>query len=208
MEHPDFLEATKLLRLVFQHVETAVLADLRKCDLARAEQAVLELQTVASRLRRELNGLVPAFNKMGPELQIDNHSDRVVHAAMEYIHQHYSHPFTLRQCAESLRLNPAYLSAQFSRAVGLPFKAYLTEVRVEKARALLGDLSRNVADVAYAVGYASENRFRLAFKKVTGLPPRIWRETLRMPVVAWLAWWLGDLEFLDRLEELFALALA
>lgn len=207
MGRADFREAAKLLRLVFQHVETAVLADLRKCDLTRAEKAVLELQTVAARLRGELNGLVPAFNKLGPELQFDNHSDRIVQAAMEYIHQHYSHPFTLRQCAERLRLNPAYLSAQFSRAVGLPFKSYLTEVRLEKARALLGDLSRNVADVAYAVGYASENRFRLAFKKATGLAPRIWRETLRMPVAAWLVWWCGELEFTARLQEFLAFGL-
>lgn len=180
MSRADFGEAAKLLQLVFQHVETSALADLRQSDLTRAQRALLELQTVATRLRGELNGLVPAFNQTGPVLEAENHTDRVVHAALEYIHQHYAQPFTLQQYAGRLRLNAAYLSAQFSHAVGIPFKTYLTEVRIERARELLGDASRSIAEVAYAVGYASENRFRIAFRHVTGLSPRVWRETLRL----------------------------
>jgi AraC-like DNA-binding protein len=180
MSRRDFGKAAKLLQLVFQHVETSALAELRKSDLSRAQQALLELQTVATRLRTELNGLVPALNKNTPVLEAENHSERLVHGMLDYIHRHYSEPFTLQQYAGRLRMNAAYLSAQFSRAVGMPFKTYLTEMRVEKARELLSDPARSVAEVAYAVGYASENRFRLAFKRATGLSPRRWRETLRM----------------------------
>lgn len=180
MSRSEFGEAARLLRLVIQHVETSTVADLRKSDLSRAQQALLELQTVATRLRTELNGLVPAFNKTAPVLGEGSHTDRLVRAALDYIHGHYTEPFTLRQYAHQLRLNAAYLSAQFSRAVGTPFKTYLTELRVEKARALLSEPTRTVAEVAYAVGYASPNRFRLAFKQMTGLSPKAWRETLRM----------------------------
>jgi AraC-like DNA-binding protein len=180
MARSDFWESAKLLHLVFEHVETSALAELRKSDLTQAQQALVELQTVATRLRRELNGLVPAFNKTAPLLEAENHTDRVVHAALEYVHRHYPQPFTLQQCASGLGLNAAYLSAQFSRAVGVPFKTYLTDVRVERARELLSDPAARIANVARAVGYASENRFRVAFKKVTGLSPRLWRETLRV----------------------------
>lgn len=180
MNRTEFGEAARLLRLVVAHVETSSVADLRKSDLSRAQQALLELQTVATRLRTELNGLVPAFNKTAPVLERENHTDRLVRSALEHIHAHFAEPFTLRQYARQLRLNPAYLSAQFSRAVGTPFKTYLTELRVEKARALLSDPTKTVAEVGYAVGYASPNRFRLAFKQMTRLSPRQWRETLRM----------------------------
>ncbi len=176
----DFREAAKLLHLVFAHAETSALADLRAADLTQAQRALAELQTVATRLRRELNGLAPAFNKTAPLLEVENHASRVVHAALEYIHQHYTKPLTLRQCARELRLNASYLSAQFSITVGIPFKTYLTEVRMEKARELLSNPAAAIADVSSSVGYASENRFRLAFKQATGLCPRLWRETLRM----------------------------
>lgn len=180
MTRSDFRESAQLLHLVLEHVETSALAELRESDLTQAQQALFELQTVATRLRRELNGLVPAFNKTAPLFERETHADQVVRAMLKYIHQHYCHPFTLLQCARELRLNAAYLSAQFSRAIGLPFKTYLTEIRVEKARELLSDPTAPIADIARAVGYASENRFRLAFRQVTGLPPRQWRETLRM----------------------------
>jgi AraC-like DNA-binding protein len=180
MTRGDFGEAAKLLRLVFQHVATSALAELCQSDLIRTNQALLGLQTEATRLRTELNRMVPVFNKHAPALEYENHTDRLVHAALDHIHRHYSEPFTLQQYAGRVGVNAAYLSARFSRAVGIPFKTYLTEVRLEKARELLGDPARSVADVTWAVGYASENRFRLAFKQATGVSPRRWRETLRL----------------------------
>ncbi len=180
MSERDFCEAARLLRLVIEHVETSALADLRKADLTQAQRALSELQTVATRLRGELNGLVPAFNKTGPALEPENHTARVVRAMLECIHQHYAQPVTLATCAEKLGLGAAYLSALFSRHVGMPFKTYLTEVQVEKARELLSDPARSVAEVAFAVGYRSENRFRIAFRRLTGISPKLWRETFRM----------------------------
>jgi len=178
MGRSEFDQAAKLLQLVCGHVETAVLAELRQSDLAQAQQALQALQTVSARLRGELNNLVPAIGKTPPAFQPARRGERVVHAALARIHERYSQPLTLAQCAEELGLNATYLSALFSRQVGMPFKTYLTEVRIERARELLSDPARNISEVAVAVGYASENRFRGAFKSVTSLSPRAWRQTL------------------------------
>jgi two-component system, response regulator YesN len=91
----------------------------------------------------------------------------------------YRRPITLQQYARELGMNAAYVSSLFSRAVGVPFKQHLTELRLEKAKALLGDPVQSVSAVAYGVGYASENRFRIAFKRATGLSPKLWRETMQ-----------------------------
>ena len=101
-------------------------------------------------------------------------------SALARIHENYSQSVTLKQCADEVGLNAAYLSALFSRSVGVPFKTYLTEVRMERARELLSNPAKTVSEVASAVGYASENRFRIAFKNLTGLPPSLWRQTLRV----------------------------
>ena len=178
MGRPEFDQAAKLLQLVCGHVETSALAELRKSDLTQAQQALQALQTVSARLRGELNGLVPAIGKTAPAFRPARRGERVVQVALARIQERYSQPLTLAQCAEELRLNAAYLSALFSRQVGMPFKTYLTEVRIEKARELLSDPARNISEVALAVGYASENRFRGAFKSATGLSPRAWRQTL------------------------------
>ncbi len=203
VSRPEFKHAAKLLQLIFQQVETSALADLRKSDSTRAQQALFELQTVVKKLREQLNGLIPAFNKTAPALQPENHTQQLVHAALEYLHRHYAQPLTLRQYARGLGMNAAYLSAVFSRAVGMPFKTYLTEVRLEKARELLSDPAKRISEVARAVGYASENRFRSAFKKLTGLSPRSWRETFRTATLIILGWLLEEQEFIESVEAVF-----
>ncbi len=95
------------------------------------------------------------------------------------VYQDYAQPLTLKQFAVDADLNAAYLSALFSCIIGMPFKVLLTRVRMEKAMELLSDPQKTLTSVALAVGYSSENRFRLVFRKFTGLSPKVWRETQR-----------------------------
>jgi AraC-like DNA-binding protein len=176
----QFERAAKLLRLIFEQVQTLALADLRREDLTDTQRALGVFANVQARLREDLNGLMAVFRKRPPTLQPVSRAQQLVQAVLEHIQRDYAQPLTLQRCAADLRVNAAYLSHLFAQTVGLPFKTVLSEGRVERARALLSDPARCISDVAAAVGYASRNRFRLAFKKVTSLPPRVWRATLQM----------------------------
>lgn len=175
----EFLRAGRLLRLIVQHVQTLDLAELRQAELSNAGRAVLTLEKEQARLQEVLQRHLPIRPEIARRSGPESHADQVVQSLMERIERDYATPITLRHCAGLLGLNAAYLSALFSRTVGLPFKTYLTEVRLERAKALLGDPAKNVSEVAAAVGYASENRFRIAFKKANGLAPKLWRETMQ-----------------------------
>jgi AraC-like DNA-binding protein len=179
MSRQRFVHAARLLRFIVQHVQTASLSDLRKADLTRAGRTVLALEREQARLhetlKRHLPPALPAPRLTGRESQ----AEQLVQCLLERLQLDYAKPITLQQCARELGMNAAYLSDLFSHVVGIPFKNYLTDLRLEKARQLLGDPAKTAAEVAFAVGYASENRFRLAFKQATGLCPRLWRETMR-----------------------------
>ena len=54
------------------------------------------------------------------------------------------------------------------------------------------------------VGYASENRFRSAFKKLCGLSPRSWRETFLPVKLIFLGWLMQNQEFVDSLGAFIA----
>lgn len=192
MNRATFNRAARLLRLIVEHIQTASLADLRKADLTKAQQALLDYESVQTRMRQELNRLIPAVNPTAAHPGGASHAEATLHYLLDRIHQNYAQPITLQECATVLRFNPAYLSALFSRAVGMPFKTYLTEVRMEKARELLSRPSIAISEVAFAAGYASENRFRLAFKKATGLAPKTWRAALRISHSALVIWLLGE----------------
>jgi AraC-like DNA-binding protein len=81
----------------------------------------------------------------------------------------------LGEMARFMRRNPSYLSALFSQTTGVPFHQYLEEVRLSKARELLRDPRNRVSEVAQAVGYASSDAFRHAFRSREGLSPTAWR---------------------------------
>jgi AraC-like DNA-binding protein len=174
-----FSRAAQFLRFIVQHVQTSSLADLRKADLTSAGRAMLALEKEQARLHETLKQHLPrsaqAPRRPGPE----SHAEQIVHNLLERLELDYRKPITLQHYVRELRMNAAYVSSLFSRAVGVPFKIYLTELRMEKARELLGEAANSVSDVAYAVGYSSGDRFRFAFKKATGLSPRLWRQTMQ-----------------------------
>lgn len=89
---------------------------------------------------------------------------------------------SLRTIAQEHALTVSHLCTLFSHALGVPFRTYLKNWRLHKARALLRDESLSIKEIAYRVGYNDPNRLRLEFKDVTGHSPRAWRES------AWIAY--------------------
>ncbi len=91
-----------------------------------------------------------------------------------YLRAHYAEPVTIDSLAGLTELNRAYLIRVFTRAVGLPPYAYLTQLRIERAKALLSS-GRLLADTALAVGFADQSHLNRQFKKLTGTTPRLYR---------------------------------
>jgi transcriptional regulator GlxA family with amidase domain len=56
---------------------------------------------------------------------------------------------------------------------------YVARVRVEKAKALLGDPSRRISEVVFAAGFGSIPRFNSVFKRQVGMAPTEYRASLR-----------------------------
>lgn len=192
MSRLKFARAARFLRHIVQHLQTSSLADLQKQDLGNVQRVLRVFENVQKRLRKKLNGLMPAIRESPPVAQPQSRPERMVRAVLDRIQREYARPLTLQQCADDLRVNVAYLSHLFSHAVGVPFKTCLTELRLEKARELLGDLTRNISDVASAVGYSSARRFRTAFKSATGISATMWRETLQMKPAPPSSWTEGS----------------
>ncbi len=179
MSRMKFARAARFLQHIIQHVQTSSLSDLRKADLTSARHAVLALEKEQTRLHEALKRHLSVAPETSHRATPESHPQQLVHHLLERLKLDYAKPITLQRCAAQLGMNASYVSALFSRAVGIPFKAYLTEMRLEKAKAMLSDPAKPASEVAYAVGYATENRFRLAFKKATGLSPKLWRETMQ-----------------------------
>ena len=99
-----------------------------------------------------------------------------IHLAKVYIEENYAKPITLEEISAFVGLSHAYLSGLFKKETGRNFTEYLSVIRVEKAKDLLKDSDRTVADIAARVGYIDDKYFSRVFKKYTSLTPGEYRQ--------------------------------
>ena len=97
--------------------------------------------------------------------------DRHVGRALAAMHREPSRPWTLAELASRANLSRSAFAERFTTLVGTPPMGYLTEWRLEQARADLVRTSTPIAAVSAAVGYSSEAAFSRAFKRHHGLTP-------------------------------------
>ncbi|CAM3623147.1 response regulator [Erysipelothrix urinaevulpis] len=96
--------------------------------------------------------------------------------ALKFIEQHYHEPISLDIVADAVNLNPEYLSRSFKKEMNKTYSAFLSELRLEKARVLLLDTTYQVQEVANAVGYYNVSYFSTLFKKEFGINPYEYRK--------------------------------
>jgi two-component system response regulator YesN len=104
---------------------------------------------------------------------------RIVETARQYIDKHYSEELTLHKVADVIHISPNYFSSLFSSETGQSFLEYVTSLRIEKAKQLLGAKDAKAYEVGEKVGYSNPYYFSRIFKKYTGLSPSEYKESIQ-----------------------------
>jgi two-component system response regulator YesN len=100
----------------------------------------------------------------------------VAQQARDYIDHHYMDPnISLQVVANLVGHSPSHFCTVFGEATGRTFKAYLTDLRVRRARELLRTTTLRTAEVSEQVGYNDPHYFSFVFRRSTGLSPREFR---------------------------------
>jgi len=103
----------------------------------------------------------------------DNH----VGKALAAIHREPEKDWTLASLAKEVGMSRSGFSARFTNLVGESAMRYLTQWRMQLARAQLQETSDSLSVLADRLGYQSEAAFCRAFKRVFGVPPGSVRHT-------------------------------
>ena len=106
---------------------------------------------------------------------VDKGDERVISSIMRYMQEHLSEEISLSVLSEVFHLNPQYISQLFKNEIGVGFLAYLTNIRIEKAKKLLLSTSHSVTEVAEFTGYSDYRVFTKVFKKTEGITPSQFR---------------------------------
>lgn len=149
--------------------------DLRREELARLRAAApgLEagrrealsrlLEAGAERVARAISDHLASAPEGVPEL---------VERAYSIVHAEYARGLRVPLLAKRLGVSAAHLSRTFHHATGLRLVDYVARYRAERARSMLSDGGRSVAEVARGAGFASISQFNRVFRATFGATPR------------------------------------
>lgn len=101
-----------------------------------------------------------------------------VHAAREYIIEHFSENCSLERIAGEVNLSPNYLHTAFKEAFGETPYAYVTKKRIEKAKRLISAGRESMLDIALETGFCSQSHFGKVFKSQTGMTPKEYKGSI------------------------------
>ncbi len=102
----------------------------------------------------------------------------IIIKACTIIHELLSQDISLEEISRRVEISPFYFSKLFKEETGENFIDYITMARMQKAKEMLHDLSRSIKEISAETGYADPNYFSKLFKKIVGLTPTEFRESV------------------------------
>lgn len=95
---------------------------------------------------------------------------------VSYIHGNLDRALPLAEVAREAALSPFHFHRLFRASWGETVHAYITRLRLDRARTLLKDTRRAVAEVAFDCGFAGLGSFTTLFSRRWGMPPARFRK--------------------------------
>ena len=103
------------------------------------------------------------------------HSDALVHRAQHWLQSNMAKDLRISALADTLAVSDRTLIRRFRSVLDQTPLAYLQDLRLEAARALLETSALNVEDVACQVGYSDTSSFSRLFRQRVGMSPGAYR---------------------------------
>lgn len=99
--------------------------------------------------------------------------------AVRYFNDHLSEKIYLDTVAEEAGMSKFHFCRTFKDHLGMSPMQFLTISRIERAKMLLHKSGSSITSVVYKVGFNDISEFNRQFKKITGMPPSAFKESLK-----------------------------
>jgi len=134
-------------------------------------------------IRNYINLIIHEAMKMQPsetDAKHKNAAERITAVFLELLERQFpientAHPLELKTAqdyAKHLSVHINYLNSAVKEVTGKPTTSHISERIIGEAKALLQHTDWNIAEIAYALGFAYPTYFNNFFKKKTGIIPK------------------------------------
>lgn len=120
----------------------------------------------------KLLGMVIEERKSSTPALAEEYFSDYINSALEYIHSHlHEEELSITVVADHVFLNPVYFGRFFKNVMGVTFKRYVLNERMEQAKRLILQGKESIAFIGGKVGIPNPSYFSQLFKQATGMLP-------------------------------------
>lgn len=150
--------------------------NVKKKDYGGKPDFEIYAQIVNQRPEEVYQEMVLLCNSMS-EKQLKKNARLDWQDIIQYINEHYTDVnITLDALADHFHTKANYLSTLIKTNLGIGFKDYIVQLRVEQAKKLLLETDQNMQQIYESVGFTSKQSFFRMFKNTVGLTPGEYRK--------------------------------
>lgn len=99
------------------------------------------------------------------------HLDTTIKIAEKYILDHLNTSLKTKDIAAQVNLSESYFAVYFKNKTGINLRDYILKTRIDYAKQLLRQRTKNISEIADLTGYTDYRSFSRAFKNETGMSP-------------------------------------
>ncbi|CUH92803.1 helix-turn-helix transcriptional regulator [Herbinix luporum] len=103
----------------------------------------------------------------------------LIQRIINYIDMNISEQISLRQLADMFSINSSYLSSLFKKEMGVTLTNFINQRKIRFAITLLNKTDTQVQNIASQVGIHDVNYFIKVFKKIIGMTPKEYRDSIK-----------------------------
>lgn len=107
------------------------------------------------------------------------HNDALIHRAQEWLHKRMGTDVQMADLADHLAITKRTLTRRFQLALDVTPLAYLQNMRIDSARALLETGKFSIEQICAYVGYADSSSFTRLFRERIGITPGVYRNRFK-----------------------------
>lgn len=178
-------DVERLLHYFIFHLEYELDGSLPEAVKSWQEEVKPELASAVERsdtlrqLELDFQAALAQLSVNIRELSQSRRHNTLMREIRDYVADHYMEPnLSLTFLSDKFQISSKYLSQLFKESIGENFSDFLIGLRIDHAKRLLRETDAAVQDISDQMGYSNPTSFIRVFKKIVGLSPGQYRESL------------------------------
>ncbi|MEM6260356.1 MAG: AraC family transcriptional regulator [Planctomycetota bacterium] len=131
-------------------------------------------QTLAESLRL-MAGLLIELADCSAEFSPRAASGQMIQAFREFVHAQIGKPVSVSNAADHLKVSREHLTRTCQEQLQISPGAYINDVKMRQATAMLRNPQNSIKQVAHRLGYGHASHFSRVFRRLVGVSPREYR---------------------------------